>query len=273
MRFFPQAMEPPPFSQENGPVEVFGADRGVPILVVCDHASNNVPEDLNDLGLSTEALGRHIGWDIGAAVVARRLADRLGVTALLSRVSRLVIDCNRPLGHPTSIPRISDGTDIPGNATLTDREEKLRADAYFHPYHRAISHQLDRLDAQSAEATALVAIHSFTPAMNGSARPWHVGVLWNRDPRLAVPLIGALGAAGDLVVGDNQPYSGRDSNYTVDVHGEAFGRAHVSIEIRQDLIADDAGARQWGDRLAEILTPLLACPENKIRRIYKALPA
>ncbi len=250
------------------PVEVLAPRAAGPSLVVCDHASNRVPGRLADLGLTRQALGRHIAWDIGAAAVARRLACRLGATAILSGVSRLVIDCNRPLGHPTSICATSDGTVVPGNQALEDEHIHRRAADYFYPYHGAISTHLGRIEAVRAEVAAVIAVHSFTPLMAGQARPWHVGVLWNRDPRLAVPLIEALRASGDWVVGDNQPYSGRDCNYTVDLHGGAAGRPHVSIEIRQDQLAADAMADRWGDRLADLLIPLLALPENRTRRLY-----
>lgn len=237
-------------------------------LIVCDHASNQVPPGLAGLGLPRDALYRHIAWDIGAAKVARRLAAQLGATAILSAVSRLVIDCNRPLGHPTSICADSDGTAVPGNRALETEHIRQRAADYFYPYHGAISTHLGRIEEARDVVAALIAVHSFTPVMAGQARPWHIGILWNQDPRLAVPLIEALRADGDLVVGDNQPYSGRDCNYTADLHGSAHGRPHVSIEIRQDLLGDDRLAEGWGDRLADLLFPLLALPENRIRTAF-----
>jgi len=229
------------------------------LLLCCDHASHHVPPALGQLGLPPEELTRHIGWDIGAAAVAQGLSRRLKATAVLSGVSRLVIDCNRPLGHPTSICAESDGTLVPGNQALSAEDRAGRA-AWYHPYHAALAGQLDRLE-QAGGVAALIAIHSFTPHMGGNARPWHVGVLWNRDPRLAVPLIEALRRRGDLVVGDNEPYSGRLANHTVDTHGGAQGRPHVSIEIRQDLLAAAAGIGRWVALLAELLPPILARPE------------
>jgi predicted N-formylglutamate amidohydrolase len=249
-------------------VEILVPETSIPSLVVCDHACNLVPNQLADLGLSREILSRHIAWDIGAASVARRLASRLGATAVLSGVSRLVIDCNRPLGHSTSICPASDGTPIPGNCALENEHIRQRETQYFYPYHGAISTQLRRLEDIFVEVAAVIAVHSFTPVMNGQARPWHVGILWNRDPRLAVPLIEALRSGGDLVVGDNQPYSGRECNYTLDLHGGSCGRPHVSIEIRQDQLGDEEMALRWGDRLAELLIPLLALPENRLRKLY-----
>jgi len=250
------------------PVDVYAPEATAPSLIVCDHASNQVPERLSDLGLPQEALRRHIAWDIGAASVARRLASRLGATAVLSGVSRLVIDCNRPPGHATSICPLSDGTSVPGNHDLGREHVRLRVAEYFYPYHGAISTHLERIEGASRRVSALISIHSFTPAMDGRPRPWHVGVLWNKDPRLAVPLIAALREDGDLMVGDNQPYSGRESNYTVDVHGGSYGRPHVSIEIRQDQLASETEASQWGDRLADVMAPLLGLPENRLRRLY-----
>jgi predicted N-formylglutamate amidohydrolase len=250
------------------PVEVIAPKAAGPSLVVCDHASNRVPGRLCRLGLPRDALHRHIAWDIGAASVARRLAARLGTTAVLSGVSRLVIDCNRPLGHPTSICETSDGTPVPGNQALETAQVRQRAANYFYPYHGAISTHLERIEETRADVAALIAVHSFTPVLGGQPRPWHVGVLWNRDRRLAVPLIEALRADGDLVVGDNEPYSGRDSNFTVDVHGGAYGRPHVAIEIRQDQLADEEMAGRWGERLAALLMPMLALPENRSRRLY-----
>ncbi|PKU22179.1 N-formylglutamate amidohydrolase [Telmatospirillum siberiense] len=265
----PSRIDPDPnFSEETPPVEVLDPDAACPTLIVCDHASNQVPPRLAGLGLTAAALDRHIAWDIGAAVVARRLAKRLGASAVLSCVSRLVIDCNRPLGHDTSICEESDGTGVPGNRRLEDGQVRQRATDYFYPYHGAISTHLGRIEASGNDAAAVIAVHSFTPEMNGQARPWHVGILWNRDPRLAVPLIEALRADGGLEVGDNQPYSGRTSNYTVDLHGGSCGRPHVSIEIRQDLLISDPMAEGWGDRLADLLAPLLARPENRLRRMF-----
>jgi predicted N-formylglutamate amidohydrolase len=249
-------------------VEVFKPDAEAAALVVCDHASNRIPMELQGLGLPGCECERHIAWDIGAAQVARRLAGRLDATAVLSTVSRLVIDCNRAPGDPTLVCGVSDGTVVPGNCDLADHAIRDRVGSYFEPYHEEISGQLRRIEQEPGCVAAVVAIHSFTPVMAGRARPWHVGVLWNRDPRLAVPLIDGLKENGQWLVGDNEPYSGRTANYTVDRHGGTSGRPHVSIEIRQDLIGEEKAASAWGDRLADILTPLLASPENRVARFY-----
>jgi len=244
------------FSSALQPFHLLHPEAVRPLLLVCDHASHAVPPDLEGLGLPEAELLRHIGWDIGAAEVAEELSRRLEATAVLAGVSRLVIDCNREPGHPTSICETSDGTIVPANILLTEEQVKARVDHWYHPYQRAIAHQLDRLEQAGGQA-AVIAIHSFTPCMNcGSGRPWPVGVLWNQDGRLALPLIASLRAKG-LLCGDNEPYSGRIANHTMDRHGQDAGRRHVSIEIRQDEIGSPAGVARWAALLAECLEPLL----------------
>jgi predicted N-formylglutamate amidohydrolase len=243
--------------REEPPVELANAGCGRPLLLICDHASNTIPPALEGLGLPPGELARHIAWDIGAAQLTRLLAFRLGACAVLSKVSRLVIDCNRPLGHPSSICSESDGTGVPGNRQLSEAAAAARADAYFRPYHNAVSRELERLERRG-KCTVVVAIHSFTPVMRGCRRPWEVGILWNADGRLAEPLMTRLRAAGGLTVGDNEPYSGRFLNYSTDRHGGAHGRPHVSVEVRQDQLADEGGIRRWAALLADCLVPVLA---------------
>lgn len=226
-----------------------------PLLLVCDHASSRIPAGLAELGLPRHQIERHIGWDIGAAAVTRALSDILHATAVLSGVSRLVVDCNRAPDDPTSIPSSSDGVHVPGNHGLTAAQRAERIARWFHPYHGAIAHHLARLE-RSRAAAILISIHSFTPEMDGKARPWPVGILWNRDPRLALPMIAALRAEG-YQVGDNEPYSGRTGAHTVDTHAAAHGRPHLTVEIRQDMIAGPAGARRWATLLAARLRPLI----------------
>lgn len=245
--------EPPAF-------ERFELGHRLPVVVACDHASRRIPRALDGLGLAEAQTGRHIAWDIGAADVARELARRLEVTAVLANYSRLVIDCNRHIDDSTSIVSESDGTVIPGNASLTPAARELRARACFWPYHEALEAALQAL-CNGPRVPALIAIHSFTPVMSDRARPWHCGVLWDQDPRIAVPLLAALRAEQKLVVGDNEPYSGRHpSDYTIDHHAESRGWPHICIEIRQDLVADRAGASGWADRLARMLDPILEDP-------------
>lgn len=255
----PDRPDPPPFV-------ILRPRAAVPLLLVCDHASNAVPSAYGNLGLMRADLDRHIGWDIGAAEVTRHISAHFRATAVLSGVSRLVVDCNRPVGHPTSIPRESDGVVVPANHRLTPAAEEARIAQWFDPYHQAIRVQLARIERRHEVAT-LVSIHSFTPVMNGKQRPWSVGVLWNRDQRIAPAAITALRQQGH-VVGDNEPYSGREGAFTVDTHAAAHGRPHVAFEIRQDLVAEAAGAQFWGRQLSAVLAPLLARAELAKRRHY-----
>ncbi|HZF97674.1 MAG TPA: N-formylglutamate amidohydrolase [Pseudoxanthomonas sp.] len=227
-----------------------------PFVLIADHAGQRVPRALNDLGLPQSELDRHIGWDIGIAGVTRLLADALDAVAILQTYSRLVIDCNRPLGAPGSIAAASDGTAVPGNADLRPADAAARAREIFVPYHRRIA---AALDARSGpRPPVLIAMHSFTPVFAGVARPWHAGVLYHRDARLARPLLQALGEEPGLLVGDNQPYSVSDAtDYAIPVHGERRGLPHVELEIRQDLIADEKGQAQWAQRLARMLPACL----------------
>jgi predicted N-formylglutamate amidohydrolase len=247
-----QPGDPPPF-------EIDHPERQARLLLICDHASRAVPRALDRLGLSDADLLRHIGWDIGAAEVTRRLGERLGAPAVLAGYSRLVIDCNRGLGDPSSIPEVSDGVVVPGNAGLTPAARVARVAACFRPYHEAIAASLAPF-ASRGVAPVVISIHSFTPVMNGLERPWHVGVLWNHDPRVPVPLIAGLAAADPRrVVGDNQPYSAREpAGYSIRTHAEAAGLPHAAIEIRQDLIDTPAGAEFWAEAIADALKPILA---------------
>jgi predicted N-formylglutamate amidohydrolase len=249
------ADDPPPF-------EVVHPERRTKLLLVCDHASRAVPRALGTLGLSDAELRRHIGWDIGAAEVTRRLGDLLDARAVLAGYSRLVIDCNRGLEDATSIPAESDGVVVPGNVGLTPAARVQRVAACFRPCHAAIAAELAEFAARGA-APIVFSIHSFTPIMNGAERPWHIGVLWNHDPRVPVPLIAELAAADPRrVVGDNEPYSAREpAGYTIRTHAELAGLPHAAIEIRQDLIDTPAGAAYWAEALAAALRPILAKPE------------
>lgn len=240
-------------ADEPAPVEIVEGDGRSPFVVLCDHAGPRLPRALGTLGLSTEALASHIAWDIGAAGVARRLAAALGAFLACQRYSRLVIDANRPLEAPDSIAMLSERTAIPGNENVTPQAAASRARAFFHPYHDRIRLELERRRRENQPAV-LVAVHSFTPTFLGQSRPWHIGVLYGRDGRLAQPLLGLLRADGDLVVGCNQPYDVSDlTDYTIVEHGERRGLAHVELELRQDLIASDAEQRAWASRLARLL--------------------
>jgi predicted N-formylglutamate amidohydrolase len=241
-------------------VEIVRPEGKSPVLVTCDHASRAVPRVLGKLGLDDGSLALHIGWDIGAAAVSRDLSRLLDAPGILTGYSRLVIDCNRDLDDPTSIPAVSDGVAVPGNRDLSAAERARRIGTLFQPYHRAIEQAIDGFTARGVHP-AVLSIHSFTPEMAGMERPWHIGVLWNQDPRIPVPLMAALRREHGLVVGDNEPYSAREpAGYTVRIHAENRGLPHMAVEIRQDLIADAAGTREWGERLARVLTPILRDP-------------
>jgi predicted N-formylglutamate amidohydrolase len=222
-----------------------------PFVIACDHAGRRIPAALGTLGLAACELDRHIAWDIGAAPLSEHLAEAFGAPLVMQTYSRLVIDCNRPLDHPTSIPVISERTEIPGNVRLPAAQAAARAREIFAPYHAALAAELD---ARAGLPTLLVAVHSFTPVFEDIARPWQAGVLYHLETRLAGIMIDLLRAEGDLTVGDNEPYvlTGT-SDYTVPHHAEARGLPYLELEIRQDLIADAAGQRAWADRLARLL--------------------
>ncbi len=240
---------------KNLPFHIFGQDRPARWLITCDHASNNVPPEVNggDLGLSDEDMARHIAWDPGAAGVSVALAEMLDAPAILGNFSRLVIDPNRGEDDPTLIMQLYDGTIIPANRHIDDAERERRLEAYYRPYHRAV----ERLAARQ-DNTVFVAIHSYTRALRGRAeRPWHIGILYGKDSRLALPLLRRLEAEGDLCVGENEPYGGHLDGDSVDRHAIQTGRANVLIEIRNDLIRTDAEQYAWARRLAPILQEVL----------------
>ena len=229
-------------------------------LVVCDHASNALPEKYGTLGLPQEQLERHIGYDIGAAGVTRELARQLGATALLANFSRLLIDTNRGEDDPTLIMRLSDGTVVPGNADAGEQERSRRIDRFYAPYHKAIDNVIDG-EIAAGRPPALLSIHTFTESWRGIPRPWHATLLWDRDPRLPVPMLEALRAEPDLVIGENVPYTGELKGDCLYRHGTQRGLAHALIEIRQDLVREKEGQLEWAGRLARIMTALLPGPE------------
>jgi predicted N-formylglutamate amidohydrolase len=235
-------------SDEPSAVELVNIEGGGNAVLVCDHASNRVPRRLDNLGLDALQLADHIGWDPGAAEVARGLSTQLDAPLVLSGYSRLVIDCNRPLSSPGSIAEQSADIDIPGNSGLTPEDRKARIDALFLPYHRAI----DRLlDSRALRPTLLLSIHSFTPILNGRLRPWSIGISYGRDQHLAKLLLRALAQWEDLAVGENEPYPiETDIDYTLPQHGEGRGLLCVMIEIRQDGLRTAEDARAWAARLA-----------------------
>lgn len=243
--------DPPPYRTLN-------AASPVPALIVGDHAGRAVPASLGGLGLDPSVFDLHVAWDPGSAQVAAVVASRLDAPAVLGCYSRLVVDLNRRLEDPTAFAERSDGITIPGNVGLSDEDRARRARAIHHPYHDAIAAQLAAMRARG-HAPALISIHSCTPVLDSVVRPWHFGVLWNRDGRIAQPLIARLRRIEGLCIGDNQPYSGRHpQSFTLNHHAEAAGLPHVGIEVRQDLVADEEGATRCGNILADALAPILA---------------
>jgi len=238
--------------------EIVNPTAAPDLIFVCDHASNAVPEEHGSLGLAKNLFGLHIAYDIGAADVTRALAQAFNAPAILGTYSRLLIDLNRGADDPTLVMKLSDGAIIPGNAKADGNEIRSRIAAYYRPYHDAIEAQIARARAANVKPV-LVSIHSFTPEWKGRKRPWHIGILWDhKDGRLAQPLLDALRAEGDIVVGDNEPYAGELEGDCMAQHALAHGFAHVLIEIRQDLIADAAGAAKWSARLTPVLRTALA---------------
>nr|WP_298686628.1 N-formylglutamate amidohydrolase [uncultured Dongia sp.] len=245
--------DPPPFTLLN--------ETGkAPLILFCDHAGRAFPRKLGNLGLSQAELDQHIAWDIGIAGVAAILSRNLDAPCAMANYSRLVIDCNRRLDDPTSIAQESDRTYIPGNAGLDAKARAQRAQEIFRPYHIAVD-KLIKAKLAGGVLPAILSLHSFTPVMNGFQRPWHFGVLWNRDPRLPVPLMARLTQLPNVTVGDNEPYSGRDEHgFSIIAHAEEMSLPHALIEIRQDLISDEAGISRWTAKLEGTLKGLLADP-------------
>ena len=244
------AGDPPPYDRIN--------ESGcAPILLICDHASNRVPRSLDNLGLPDAVLDQHVGWDIGAADVVRELSKHIDAMGVLANYSRLVVDNNRPPGDPSFIPAQSDGIVIPGNRELNEVDQNSRSEQIFWPYHDAISDGIARL-WRRGKPPALISIHSFTPRMNGEGRVWQAGILWDRDPRVAKHLMDRLSAEDqELIIGDNEPYSGKQITYSLDFHAAAAGLPHCAVEIRQDLLATSQGILEWAERLAGVLSPIL----------------
>jgi len=232
-----------------------GGERN-PLLLLCDHASNRVPEAYGDLGVPAAQFERHIAYDIGARDVTLGLALKLQATAVLSRFSRLLIDPNRGMDDPTLIMRISDGAVVPGNRHVDEAERQRRIARYFLPYHEAIAGEIERAGAAGL-TPLLVSIHSFTPVWRGAARPWHVGILWDRDDKVAHAMIHGFAAQEGLVVGDNEPYHGALEGDTLNTHGTRPGLPHALIEIRQDLIAAKSGVDEWVERVAKVVQPIM----------------
>ena len=251
--------DPPPFVilHEHG---------AAPALVICDHASRAFPRGMKRLGLPELPSWQHIAWDIGAGELARGLANVLDAPAVLAGYSRLIVDCNRKPEDPEAFRLESDGWVVPGNASLGEFERRTRLACFFDPYHEAIAAMLAGFRRRGV-VPMVVSVHTFTPEMAGTARPWHIGVLWDKDESSARRLIAGLRQVEGLVVGDNQPYSGKHpSDYTIDHHAEQAGLPHVCIEVRQDTLESPAGVERWVRLLGRLLSELISDPD--LRRLH-----
>lgn len=251
------------------PVTRIEGDPGAGVVFLCDHAQNTIPPEYRALGLAEDQLQRHIAYDIGAEALTRRLAELFGAPAVLSRFSRLLIDPNRGEDDPTLVMRFSDGAIVPGNARIGEDEIERRIVRFFRPYDQAISETIETA-IKSGVLPVIVSIHSFTPFWRGVPRPWQAGILWASDGRFSKPLIEALRSEGDLVVGDNEPYQGALKGDVIDRHALRRGLSNTLIEVRQDLIADEAGVEAWAKRLSRVMRPILADPAQHSSTVSKA---
>lgn len=240
--------------------EIIPGDRGAGLVILADHATNRIPPEYADLGLPAAQLARHIGYDIGIETLTRRLAAATGAPAVLSCFSRLLIDPNRGSDDPTLIMRLSDGAVVPGNARVDAAERERRIARFWRRYDDAVTATIEASMAHGPVPVVL-SLHSFTPVWRGVPRPWHVGILWDRDDRLPRRLLDAFAADPALVVGDNEPYSGILKGDTMYRQATRRGLAHAIVEVRQDLIADAAGAEAWAERIAAIMARILGDPD------------
>ncbi|MGI9490419.1 MAG: N-formylglutamate amidohydrolase [Geminicoccaceae bacterium] len=259
-------IDPSPDAVRSAPVdgieavEIYNPGGQAPVLILSDHSGCDIPAYLDNLGLPENERRRHIGWDIGATDMTRRLAELLDATAVLNHISRLVIDPNRQPYTPTSIPALADGTFVPGNQDLSAEEQQRRIRLSFIPYHRAISKEIARLRRRTG-IPVIIAMHSFTPAMQREWRPWEAGVLFGDDDRLAGPVLERLRGNTSLCIGANQPYSGKHpDSYSLQFHALRTGFPNVAFEVRQDQIATKSDAEAWADQLAQALQPSLSDP-------------
>ncbi|MFD1328162.1 N-formylglutamate amidohydrolase [Mycoplana ramosa] len=254
----------------DSPFEIIDGDSHIGLVLLADHATNHLPAEYGRLGLPESAFARHIAYDIGIEGLTRSLAARLGVPAVLSRFSRLLIDPNRGEDDPTLIMRISDGAIIPGNHPISQEEWRHRLETYHRPYHGAVSQVIGNVAAATGKAPLVISLHSFTPTWKGVSRPWHITVLWDSDDRAVRPLLAALGGIPGVVTADNEPYDGALRGDTMFRHCMTAGIPHALIEVRQDEIGDEAGIALWAARLAPILAELNA---NGSLHTYQTFPS
>lgn len=249
--------------------EYVPGDRMSGLLLICDHAARAIPAHYNGLGMTAEQMERHIAYDIGARALTLGLAERLKVPAVLSTFSRLLIDPNRGADDPTLVMRISDGALVPGNARADAAEVERRRTLYYEPYHRRVADELEAIErARGGRAAFIFSIHSFTPVWRGTLRPWQAAILWDCDPRMPEPIIRRLREDGSLTIGDNEPYDGALMNDCLFRHGTSEGRAHALLEVRQDLIGDEAGVADWVERLHPVLREEMHNPLLDTHRFY-----
>jgi predicted N-formylglutamate amidohydrolase len=250
--------------------EIIPGDIDTGCILLGDHATNRLPAEYGSLGLDPGAFRRHIAYDIGIEPLVRALASRLGMPAVISGFSRLLIDPNRGEDDPTLIMRISDGAIIPGNHPITADEWNARITRYHRPYHQAISGMIADVATRTGAAPLVISLHSFTPYWKGVARPWHASVLWDADPRAPGKLLAALNRMQDIVTGNNEPYDGALRGDTMYRHCMKAGIPHLLLEVRQDLIGDHKGVEAWCDRLAPVFAALNDDPELHTYEIHRS---
>ncbi|PSJ59286.1 N-formylglutamate amidohydrolase [Pseudaminobacter soli (ex Li et al. 2025)] len=243
------------------PVEIIEGDRKRGIVLVSDHAKRNLPDEYDDLGLPASEFQRHIAYDIGVEHVTRKLAALLDAPAVLANFSRLLIDPNRGEDDPTLIRQLYDGTVVPGNYPMAEEEREKRLEKYYRPYHDAVAAMVASVARESGRAPFILSLHSFTPVWNSHPRPWHVGMLWDKDDRAVRPLMEGLAQDKTLIIGDNEPYDGALRGDTMFRHAVVNGYAHALVEIRQDLIAEEATAEEWANYLAPIVDAVNSRPD------------
>ena len=253
--------DPPPFMERN-------SQGAALVLFTSDHNGVAVPQALKDCGVPAHEMRRHVAYDIGIDAVAKVLSDRFDAPLVVSNYSRLVIDCNRHLGAPGSVPPTSDGTVVPSNMEISTIDRVARENEIFHPYHAAIGRRLQEMrEREGGSGPIIIALHSFTPVIGGVFRPWDIGILWKDDRRLARPIIEALESAGSMAVGDNKPYSGSNpAGYTVDCHVAPLDLISIGVEFRQDRIEFHAGAEEWAGRFGDALERVLVARPWERRR-------
>jgi predicted N-formylglutamate amidohydrolase len=259
-------------NRPNEAFELHNADAPSSLLLFCDHASYKVPPELGTLGLPQSEFERHIAYDIGAGSLTRALSDRLGAPAMIGRYSRLVVDLNRGPDDPTLVMKLSDGRIIPGNRHLDADAIAERVRRYYAPYHAAIAGRIDAAMAKGI-VPVLVSIHSFTPVWRGYARPWHIGILRDKDTRLSDALLERIGRESDIVAGENEPYTGALEMDSLYRHGTLRGLPHVLIEVRQDLIGSQEGAARWAERIEGFIRDALAAMGPAELQFTRGLPA